>query len=123
MSWEFFDTLPLGKVVYWDGEIYPNIVRFFVRKKYTIFSIERIVALLSVSNIFPESYGFAANDMHELSLKHRPLIPSVACYISTCNLCKPHSSLFMEFYKNRMYSASRGPGMAIFKEALWLILG
>jgi hypothetical protein len=38
----------------------PNGVRFFVRKKYTTFSTERIVALRSVNKIFPESYDFAA---------------------------------------------------------------
>jgi hypothetical protein len=31
-----------------------------VRKKYTTFSAERIVALRSVNKIFPESYNFAA---------------------------------------------------------------
>jgi hypothetical protein len=31
-----------------------------VRKKYTTFSTERIVALQSVNNIFPESYDFAS---------------------------------------------------------------
>jgi hypothetical protein len=38
----------------------PNRARFFVRKKYTIFSTVRIVALRSVNKIFPESYDFAA---------------------------------------------------------------
>jgi hypothetical protein len=37
-----------------------NRARFFVRKKYTNFSPERIVALWSVNKIFPESYKFAA---------------------------------------------------------------
>jgi hypothetical protein len=38
----------------------PNRARFFVRKKYTTFSTEQIVALRSVNKIFPESYDFAA---------------------------------------------------------------
>jgi hypothetical protein len=39
----------------------PQTVRgFFVRKKYTTFSTERIVDLRSVNSIFPESYDFAA---------------------------------------------------------------
>jgi hypothetical protein len=38
----------------------PNRAHFFVRNKYTTFSTERIVALRSVNNIFPESYDFAA---------------------------------------------------------------
>jgi hypothetical protein len=38
----------------------PNRARFFVRKKYATFSTDRIVALRSVSKIFPESYDFAA---------------------------------------------------------------
>jgi hypothetical protein len=46
--------------VYGDGEIYPKSVRFFVRKKYTTFSTERIIALRYVNLIFPESYDFAA---------------------------------------------------------------
>jgi hypothetical protein len=33
---------------------------FFLRKKYTTFSTEEIVALRSVNKIFPESYDFAA---------------------------------------------------------------
>jgi hypothetical protein len=45
-------------------------VCFFVCKKYTTFSTERIVALQSVDNIFPESYDFATkengDDYHEL---------------------------------------------------------
>jgi hypothetical protein len=36
-----------------------------VGKKYTIFTIERIVALRSVNKIFPESYDFAANFLRE----------------------------------------------------------
>jgi hypothetical protein len=39
----------------------PNRARFFLRKKYTTFSTERIVALRSVNKIFPESYDFAAS--------------------------------------------------------------
>jgi hypothetical protein len=40
----------------------PDCARFFMRKKYTTFSTERIEALWSVNNkIFPESYDFAAN--------------------------------------------------------------
>ena len=37
-----------------------NYANFFVRKKYTTFSTEQIVALWSVNKIFPESYNFAA---------------------------------------------------------------
>ena len=39
----------------------PNPARFFVRKKYTTFSTGQIVALRSVSKIFPESYDFAVS--------------------------------------------------------------
>jgi hypothetical protein len=39
----------------------PFRARFFVRKKYTTFSTERIVALRSVNKIFQESYDFAAS--------------------------------------------------------------
>ena len=38
----------------------PNRAHFFVRKKYTTFSAQRIVALRSVNKIFPERYDFAA---------------------------------------------------------------
>jgi hypothetical protein len=38
-----------------------------VRKKYTTFSTERIVALRSVNKIFLESYDFAANK----TIKHK----------------------------------------------------
>jgi hypothetical protein len=72
MSEEFFDTL-LWVRLYMAVEKYnPNRVRFFVRKKYTIFSSERIVALRSVNKIFPESYDFAANShsVWLLSLNH-----------------------------------------------------
>jgi hypothetical protein len=37
-----------------------NRARFFVRKKYTTFNADRIVALRSVNKIFQESYDFAA---------------------------------------------------------------
>jgi hypothetical protein len=60
MSYQFFLYLAVGQVVYENGEIYPNCARFFVRKKYTTFNTERIVALQSVNKIFPESYDFAA---------------------------------------------------------------
>jgi hypothetical protein len=38
----------------------PNRAHFFVRKKYTAVSTERIVTLRSVNKISPESYDFAA---------------------------------------------------------------
>jgi hypothetical protein len=44
----------------WGWRNIPQIVRvFYLRKKYTTFSPERIVALRSVNNTFPESYDFA----------------------------------------------------------------
>jgi hypothetical protein len=39
----------------------PNCERIFVRKKYTTFSTEQIVALWSANKIFLESYDFAGN--------------------------------------------------------------
>jgi hypothetical protein len=47
--------------MYGDGEIYSKTVR----KKYTTFSTEQIVALRSVNKIFPESYDFTAIDYIE----------------------------------------------------------
>jgi hypothetical protein len=44
----------------------PNRDHFFVRKKYTIFSTEQIVALWSVNKILPESYDFTANQRTSL---------------------------------------------------------
>ena len=46
---------------FWSGCVWEwkNIPQT-VRKKYTIFSTDRIVALRSVNKIFPESYDFAA---------------------------------------------------------------
>jgi hypothetical protein len=38
----------------------PNRAHFFMCKKYTTFSTERIVALRSVDKIFLENYDFAA---------------------------------------------------------------
>jgi hypothetical protein len=43
----------------------PNRARFFVRKKYTTFSTEQIVALQSVNKSFLESYDFAASPSDE----------------------------------------------------------
>ena len=49
-----------------------NRAYFFVRKKYTTFSTERIVALRSLNKIFPESYNFTANVNHTHDCnKHR----------------------------------------------------
>jgi hypothetical protein len=39
-----------------------NRTRFFLCKKYTTFSAERIVAILSVNNFFLESYDFTASE-------------------------------------------------------------
>jgi hypothetical protein len=54
----------------------PNRARFFVRKLYTTFSIEQIVALRSVNKIFPESYDFAVNKLNILynciEISHSP---------------------------------------------------
>jgi hypothetical protein len=49
-----------GCVWVWRN-IPPNRARFFVRKKSTTFSTERIVPLRFVNKIFPESYDFAAS--------------------------------------------------------------
>jgi hypothetical protein len=52
-----------GASCVWGWRNIPPIrARFFVRKKYTTFITQRIVALWynNVNNIFPESYGFAA---------------------------------------------------------------
>jgi hypothetical protein len=57
----FFDTLLLVRSCMGMEKYTPYRARFFVRKKYTTFSTERIVALRSVNKIFPESYDFAAN--------------------------------------------------------------
>jgi hypothetical protein len=46
----------------------PNRARFFVRKKYTTFNTERIVAIRSVNKIFPESYDFAGSKSRGSSL-------------------------------------------------------
>jgi hypothetical protein len=52
----------------------PNRVRFFVCKKYTTFSAERIVALRSINKIFSESYDFAAYKMPQIDLyKYNPI--------------------------------------------------
>jgi hypothetical protein len=52
-----FCYFALSQVVQGSGEIY----RQTVRKKYTTFSTEGIVALRSVNKIFPESYDIAAS--------------------------------------------------------------
>jgi hypothetical protein len=57
MSYEYFDTLLLVRLCM---GIWRNIPQT-VRKKYTTFSTERIVAIRSVSRISPESYDFADN--------------------------------------------------------------
>jgi hypothetical protein len=49
----------------------PNRARFFVRKKYTTFSTDRIVALRS-NKIFPESYDFAASCVRMRMEKYTP---------------------------------------------------
>jgi hypothetical protein len=54
--------------IHGNGEIYPKPCAFFVRKKYTTFSAERIVALQSVNNIFLESYDFAASRLDTMSV-------------------------------------------------------
>jgi hypothetical protein len=55
-----FDTLLWVRLCMGMEKYTPNRARFFVRKKYTTFSTERIVALRSVNKIFPERYDFAA---------------------------------------------------------------
>jgi hypothetical protein len=47
----------------------PNCARFFVCKKYTTFSTERIVPLRSVNKIFPESYDFAAINLSDIFMQ------------------------------------------------------
>jgi hypothetical protein len=64
MSQEFFDTLLWVRLYMGMKKHTPNRARFFVRKKYTTFSSEQIVALRSVNKIFPESYDFAAKKYH-----------------------------------------------------------
>jgi hypothetical protein len=49
----------------------PNRARFFVRKKYTTFTIDRIVALRFVNKIFQESYDFAAKVKQEIPMEHQ----------------------------------------------------
>jgi hypothetical protein len=49
----------------WDWRNIPQTVR----KKYTTFTTEQIVALRSVNKIFPESYDFAAT---QLPIPNRP---------------------------------------------------
>jgi hypothetical protein len=58
---EFFDTLLWVRLCMGMEKYTPIRAHFFMRKKYTTFSTERIVALPSVNKIFPESYDFAAN--------------------------------------------------------------
>jgi hypothetical protein len=66
----------------------PNCARFFMRKKYTTFSTDRIVALRSVSKIFPESYDFAANNDMDINpvtpqweiLNNNNNNPSLICF-------------------------------------------
>jgi hypothetical protein len=60
MSWEFVDTLLWSDYV-WEWRNRPQTVR----KKYTTFTTERIVALRSVNKILPESYDFAASQIAE----------------------------------------------------------
>ena len=61
MSQEFFDTLFWGRLRMGMDKYTPNRARFFVCKKYTTFSTERVVALRSVNKIFSESYDFTAS--------------------------------------------------------------
>jgi hypothetical protein len=55
MSWEYFDTLLLVRLCMGKEKYIPQTVR----KTYTTFSTEQIVALRSFNKIFPESYDFA----------------------------------------------------------------
>jgi hypothetical protein len=57
MSKDFFIPY-FGSGYVWKWKNIPQTVR----KKHTTFITERIVALRSVNNIFPESYGFAATN-------------------------------------------------------------
>jgi hypothetical protein len=75
-----FWYLVFGQVVYGNGEIYPQTVR----KKYTTFSTERIVALRSVNKIFPENYEFSANLEWSLSERHLPIIFLCDIWLITC---------------------------------------
>jgi hypothetical protein len=71
MSQEFFNTLLWVRLCMGMKKHTPNRARCFVRKKYTTFCTERIVALRSVNKIVPEIYDFAANKLsiyYELSL-------------------------------------------------------
>jgi hypothetical protein len=56
-----FWYLAFGQVVYWNGENIPQTLR----KKYTTFSTERLVALRSVKK-FQESYDFSASNKWEI---------------------------------------------------------
>jgi hypothetical protein len=60
---EYFDTLHWGRLCMGMEKYTPNRARFFVLKKYTTFSTERIVALRSVNKIFPGSDDFAARTL------------------------------------------------------------
>jgi hypothetical protein len=71
MSQEFFYTLLWARLSMGMEKYTPNRAHFFVRKKLTTFSTERIVALRSVKKIFPESYDFAAMLTVVLSLRNR----------------------------------------------------
>jgi hypothetical protein len=51
----------------WGWRNIPQKCAFFVRKKYTTFSTEQIVALRSVNKIYQESYDFAANTWADIS--------------------------------------------------------
>jgi hypothetical protein len=53
MSKEYFDTLLWVRLCMGMEKYTPNRARFFVRKKYTTISTERIVALRSVNKMFP----------------------------------------------------------------------
>jgi hypothetical protein len=62
MSYEYFDTLLLGRSCMGMEKYTPNRARFFVRKKYTTLRTKRIIAIRSVNITFPESYDFAAKN-------------------------------------------------------------
>ena len=56
-----FWYLDLSQVFMEMKKYTPNRASCFMRKKYTTFSTEQIVALRSVNKIFPESYDFGAS--------------------------------------------------------------
>jgi hypothetical protein len=74
-----------------------------VRKKYTTFSTDRIVALLSVNKIFSESYDFAAKTK---SSRNTALnIPNIVDVMVLKNLVKGTGSIL--FPRNGLKTFSR----------------